>query len=161
ATTALELARTLRQAGYDGKTFVPAPVEGDKKAQDEARRNLDTYLRAGQALAQGQQAAVQTGELGVDLSLEVEKLRQQRLLTQTGQRKAAGREFQLLAGIWIDTDFKEKMEAVVIKAQSDAYFRLLEKRAEAKDVFRLGNQLVWVTPGGKALVIDPKEGKTT
>jgi Ca-activated chloride channel family protein len=28
-----------------------------------------------------------------------------------------------------------------------------------KDVFKLGNYLVWVTPSGKALVIDTSDGK--
>jgi Ca-activated chloride channel homolog len=155
----LDMARALREAGFDGKNFVPLPNETDRKAQEEALRRLDVYLKAGQALAKGQQEAVQTGELGVNLSLEVEKLRQQRLLSQTGQRQAAGREFQLVAGIWLDSGFKEKAAAVVVQAQSDAYFRILERCAEARDVFRLGNQLVWMTPSGTALVLD-KDGKT-
>jgi hypothetical protein len=160
ATTVIEVARTLRQAGFDGKTFVPPPAEGDKKTQDEARRKLHVYFRAGEALARGDKSAVQEGQLGVDLSIEVEKLRQQGILSQTGERKAAGREFQLIGGIWLDREFKEKMPVVVVKAQSNAYFRILERRSEAKDLFRLGNQLVWVTPSGTALVIDSKDGKT-
>jgi Ca-activated chloride channel family protein len=28
-----------------------------------------------------------------------------------------------------------------------------------KDVFRLGNHLVWVAPGGQALVVDTQDGK--
>jgi hypothetical protein len=156
----LDIARTLRQAGFDGTKFVPPPSEGDKKAQDEARRKLDIYLRASQALARGDTSALQTGELGVDLSLEVDKLRQQRLLSQASERKAAGREFQLIGGLWLDKDFKEKAEAIVVKAQSDAYFRIIERRPEARDVFRLGNALVWVTPSGTALVIDSKDGNS-
>ena len=37
-------------------------------------------------------------------------------------------------------------EDVVVKAQSDAYFRIIEKNPKMKDVFRLGNYLVYVTP---------------
>ena len=50
-------------------------------------------------------------------------------------------------------------QAVVIKAQSNAYFRILQKRPEVKEVFRLGNHLVWVTPSGTALVVDTSDGK--
>ena len=96
---------------------------------------------------------------GVDLSIEVEKLRQQHVLTLTGQRRVAGREFQLIVGIWLDSSFKDKAPSLVVQAQSDAYFRILERHTEARDVFRLGNQLVWMTPSGTALLLD-KDGKT-
>jgi hypothetical protein len=41
------------------------------------------------------------------------------------------------------------------------YFRscILERWTPAQDVFSLGNQLVWITPSGAALVLD-KDGKT-
>ena len=42
---------------------------------------------------------------------------------------------------------------------SDAYFRILERQPEIKEVFRLGNHLVWITPSGTALVIDTSDGK--
>jgi Ca-activated chloride channel family protein len=48
---------------------------------------------------------------------------------------------------------------VTVKAQSDAYFRILEKRPEVKDVFQLGNHLVWMTPNGTALVVDANNGQ--
>ena len=53
------------------------------------------------------------------------------------------------------------MPIVAIKAQGTAYFRILQKQAQMKDVYRLGNHVLWVTPNGNALVIDPKEGKDT
>ena len=40
-----------------------------------------------------------------------------------------------------------------------AQFDRLEKQPQVKDVFRLGNHLVWVTPSGTALVIDTTDGK--
>jgi len=42
------------------------------------------------------------------------------------------------------------MKVVTIKAMSKAYFNLLDRQAEVKDVLRLGNHLVWVTPSGTA-----------
>jgi Ca-activated chloride channel homolog len=43
---------------------------------------------------------------------------------------------------------------------SAAYFRILARHPEMKDVLRLGNRVVWVTPCGTALVIDA-DGKET
>ena len=51
------------------------------------------------------------------------------------------------------------MKTVVVKAQSTAYFRLMAKQPRLREVFRLGNCLVWVTPSGTALVIDPSKGQ--
>jgi Ca-activated chloride channel family protein len=36
---------------------------------------------------------------------------------------------------------------------------LLERQPKLREVFRLGNHLVWVTPNGTALVIDTSTGK--
>ena len=62
-------------------------------------------------------------------------------------------------GVWLDEAYEARMAVVTVKAQSNAYFRILQKRPEVKDVFRLGNHLVWLTPSGTALVIDTTEGK--
>ena len=51
------------------------------------------------------------------------------------------------------------MPTLVVKAQSDVYFRILELQPTMKDVYRLGNHMVWVTPSGTALIIDTSEGK--
>ena len=50
------------------------------------------------------------------------------------------------------------MPIVTVKAMSDAYFRILERHAKVKEVFRISNHLVWVTPSGTALVIDSNNG---
>ena len=50
---------------------------------------------------------------------------------------------------------------MTVKAQSDAYFKLLERQPKIKDVLPLGNHLVWVTPNGTALIIDAGTGKET
>ena len=49
--------------------------------------------------------------------------------------------------------------ALAVKAQSEAYFRMLERQPQLKAVFGLGNHLVWIAPDGTALVIDTEEGK--
>ena len=70
-----------------------------------------------------------------------------------------GRQCLEVGGVWIDEAFTAKTDAVVVKAQSDAYFRILELQPQMKDVYRLGNHLVWVAPSGTALVIDAGSGK--
>jgi Ca-activated chloride channel homolog len=47
----------------------------------------------------------------------------------------------------------------VVKSQSDAYFKILDKQPGMKDVYRLGNHVVWVAPSGTALVLDQNAGK--
>ena len=54
--------------------------------------------------------------------------------------------------------YDPKLPIVTVKAQSDAYFRILERHAEVKDVFQLGNYVVWVTPSGTVLAIDANNG---
>jgi Ca-activated chloride channel family protein len=69
-------------------------------------------------------------------------------------RQVNGRNCMELGGVWIDEGFNKNMEAVTVKAQSNAYFKLLEKHPKMKDVLQLGNHVDWVTPNNTALVID-------
>src|SRR5262249_54022141 len=84
----------------------------------------------------------QTGQLGVDLACASNNLRNQDRVCLTANRLAAGRNCLEVGGVWIDDAYKADLKAVTVKAQSEAYFRILEKRPEMKDVFRLGNHLV-------------------
>jgi Ca-activated chloride channel homolog len=153
----LAFAQAVCKAGLDTNSVtVLAP---GKAEQAEAFRRLTLYMQARQALSQGQKAAVQSGQLGVDLSVELGKLRDLRRLGTLARKKVADHVCQWIGGVWIDTAFKEKTPALVIKAQSDAYFRLLDRHPDLKDVLRLGNRLVWMTPSGTALVVDPDDGK--
>jgi len=102
---------------------------------------------------------VQTGKLGVDLSIQTNNLRNQMRLDQTALKQVNGRNCMEIGGVWIDEGFDPKAKTLIVKAQSDAYFKILEKNSKMIDVFRLGNHLVWVAPNGTALVIDTTEGK--
>jgi Ca-activated chloride channel family protein len=144
----------LRRGGDDkGKG------EGEKRALKEALEQKAAYDQANKALARRDREGVQTGKLGVDLSIQSNNLRMQERLTQTAQRNVYNRNCLEIGGVWIDEGFDPKMETVTIKAMSEAYFRILERQPKIKDVFQLGNHLVWVTPSGAALVIDTSEGK--
>jgi Ca-activated chloride channel homolog len=114
------------------------------------------------ALRKGDLTDVQAGRLGVDLSIQCCNLRNQSRVEQTAQRDLLGRTCIEVGGIWIDTGYDvKKTKTVAVKALSDAYFRLLEKHPELKEVFRMGLHLVWVAPSGTALLLDTCDGKET
>jgi Ca-activated chloride channel family protein len=121
-----------------------------REAEEESDVQAMTEVR--QEMANGQQGA-QTGKLGVDYALRLQALRSQDRLSKTLTRQAAGRTCVAIRGAWIDQDFDAKMTLVKVKAMSAAYFRLLEKHPELKEVFQMGNRIIWVTPSGTALVI--------
>jgi Ca-activated chloride channel family protein len=102
----------------------------------------------------------QTGKEGVDLALALDDLRTGDKIASAATKQAAGRTCVEVNGAWVDSGYDSKMTTVKVKAMSAAYFRLLARHPEMKDVLRLGNRLVWVTPSGTALVIDA-DGKET
>ena len=107
----------------------------------------------------GDLGGVQSGKLGVDLSVYSARLRGQKQLARTAVRHVWGRNCLEIGGVWIDDGFTAKTPTLIVKAQSDAYFKLLERQPKLKEVFKLGNYLVWVAPSGTALVIDTNKGK--
>jgi Ca-activated chloride channel family protein len=132
---------------------------GEAGALRAAKEQKDAFDKARAALARRLQTEVQTGKLGVDLSVQSNNLRAQDRLTQTALRQVAGRNCLEIGGVWIDEGYTAKMKMVAVRAQSAAYFRILERQPKVKEVFKLGNHLVWVTPSGTALVIDTSDGK--
>jgi Ca-activated chloride channel family protein len=140
----------------DGKC--PCRAGRARTALDKQRAYEDCCA----ALRRGDLTGVQAGKLGVDLSIHCCNLRNQSRVEQTAQRDLLGRPCIEVGGIWIDAGYDaKKTKTVAVKAMSDAYFRLLEKHPELKEVFRMGNYLVWVTPSGTALLLDTCEGKET
>jgi Ca-activated chloride channel family protein len=114
------------------------------------------YAKMRSAFAKGQTA---DGELGVDVALEVNALQTQSRVTGKTTRQVFGRTLVDLGGAWVDDKYDAKLPVVRVKAQSDAYFRLLEKQPKLKEVFQLGNRVAWVTPSGTLLVVEAGEGK--
>jgi Ca-activated chloride channel family protein len=136
-------------AGKDSKGRAAASeAREQKKSNDMAR----TYLERRKL------ENVQAGQLGVDLSVQTNNLRNQIRLSNSAVRNVYTRECLEVGGVWIDQGFDAKMKTVTVKAQSNAYFRILERQPKMRDVFRLGNYVVWVTPCGDALVIDANDG---
>jgi Ca-activated chloride channel family protein len=131
---------------------------GGKGAAQAAQIQLDTFDKARVALSLRDLQTVQTGNLGVEYSMQMNQLRNQSQLTTSASRNAFDRNCVEVGGVWIDDKYDRKMEIVSIKAMSDAYFRLLERQPRIQQVYSLGNHVVWVTPSGKALVIDTLDG---
>src|SRR5262249_57149087 len=113
---------------------------------------------AGDALKKGRKGEVEEGRLGVDLSCESNSLRSQSQLSQWAVRSIGSRNALEVGGVWIDEDFDAKMKTVTVKAQSKAYFRILERHPSMRTVFQLGNHVVWVSPSRTALVVDANNG---
>jgi Ca-activated chloride channel family protein len=133
--------------------------EAERKSLAESAYKREAFGLAKAALAQRKKDEVQSGKLGVDLAVESNNLRNQSRLTPTAVRMVGGRSVLEIGGVWIDDGYHSTMKTLTVKAQSPAYFRLLDRHPEVKDVFRLGNHVLWVTPSRTALVIDTSEGK--
>jgi hypothetical protein len=126
----------------------------DEKDAAALRQRMAEMMR--DALSRGE---AQAGKLGVDLAVQLNELRTQNQLSAVTSRQAQGRTCRQIGEVWVDEGYHAKMPTVTLKAQGKAYFRMLERQPLVKDVFQLGNRVVWVTPSGTALVIDPKDGK--
>jgi Ca-activated chloride channel family protein len=130
------------------------------EAKLDAKEKKEAYDKAREALGRKDNGATQTGKLGVDLSVQMQNLRNQTRLEQTALKQVYGRNCVEIGGVWIDEGFDPKnMKTLTVKAQSDAYFKVLDRHAKMKEVFQLGNHLVWVTPNNTALIIDTSTGK--
>jgi Ca-activated chloride channel homolog len=125
----------------------------------DAEQRLHTYRLAEESLRRGLREQVQSGRVGVELSLDTNNLRNQSQLTQNAQRRIGNRNALDIGGVWIDEAYDAKMPTVTIKTLSPAYFRMLERHSKVREVFQLGNYVVWVTPSGTALVLDAGNGR--
>lgn len=140
---------------------IPADRRNDAYADalKKAKEQNDNLDQAAKNYRERNLAGNQQGKLGVDLAEASNELRSQDRLTQTASRAVNGRNCVEVGGVWIDDKFQAKTNLVAVKAQSDAYFRILEKQPKMRDVFRLGNYVVWIAPNGSALVVDQNDGK--
>ncbi|WP_020469265.1 VIT domain-containing protein [Zavarzinella formosa] len=131
-------------------------ILGSVKDSRDQHSNLDA---ARDLYAKGQYQYAQSGGLGVQVAICAQNLRNQDRLTQTANKLVYGRNCLDVGGLWLDDGFTANMKTIVVKAQSDAYFQLLKKDPQLKEVFRLGNHLVYVLPSQVALIIDTNDGK--
>jgi Ca-activated chloride channel family protein len=162
----------MKKREAEGKSDPKKALDADDRAKQELaqrflrtvkeqRENVDNYDQARRWYGNGQYKEAQSGRVGVDVAVCANNLRLQERLTQTANRNVYGRNCLELGGLWIDDGFTADMKTVVVKAQSDAYFKILDKYPAMKDVYRLGNHLVFVTPSKTALVVDLNDGKSS
>ena len=139
-------------------------AKGDAKDKKAAKETLDQQTalhKSLEAFNRRELYNVQQGKLGVDFAVQNNNLRFQQQLVRSASRNVQNRNVVEVGGVWIDDGFNPKMETVTIKAQSEAYFKILERHPQVKDVYALGNYIIWVTPSGKALIIDAGAGAET
>jgi Ca-activated chloride channel family protein len=162
-----EAEKALEAKVKDGKSDPKKKGLYDDKADQQAldsvkgaRSNFKSYDQARQWIQARDMRQVQGGNsVAVDVAVCSNNLRNQSQLTQTANRYVNGRNCLEVGGVWIDDGYNAQMKTVVVKAQSDAYFKILEKNPTMKDVFRLGNHLVYVTPNKIALIVDANAGQ--
>ena len=153
----------IKKMKLDSKTN-GAQVEKDELTRrlEQAQSNVRSYNQARLWLNQRNLRQVQAGNAAaVDLAICSNNLRTQERLSQTANRIVFGRNCLEIGGVWIDDAFCGESKTLVVKAQSDAYFAILAQQPRMKEVFRLGNHLVFVTPSKVALVIDASSGLST
>jgi Ca-activated chloride channel family protein len=155
--------------GYRGQ-YLQQNLDGvsmdEKAAKDnaylrtlqEARTRYFNNADAKDKLRRGEWQSLQSGKLGVDLSCDNGQLRNQERLTNTAQRWIGNRNCIEIGGVWIDEAYKADMKTVTVKAMSDAYFRILDRNKEARNVLQISTHMVWVTPSNTALIIDTSAG---
>jgi hypothetical protein len=96
------------------------------------------------------------GDMGVLMSKAVRGLKDAKLDSYGEKafplRNINKRNFYNIRGVWVDSEFSEKMPSINVQFASDAYFKLLELKPELKDILTLGEKLI-VTVDGKAIFI--------
>jgi Ca-activated chloride channel family protein len=139
---------------------VPYPVPTGATTAPPLPHYLDQNATFGSVVPALPAVTAQTGTEGVNLALVLDDLRNGDRIAHAATKQAGGRTCVEVNGAWVDDGYDAKMTTLKVKAMSAAYFRILARHPEMKDVFRLGNRVVWVTPCGTALVIDA-DGKET
>jgi Ca-activated chloride channel family protein len=96
------------------------------------------------------------GDMAVLMSKAVGRMKNAKLDTYHDAafaiRNVNKRNFYQIRGVWVDSEFTEKMETINVQFGSDAYFKLFELKPELKDILTLGDRLI-LTVNGKAIFI--------
>jgi Ca-activated chloride channel family protein len=146
------------EKAHDPSSATPARKEALNRivAAQTAKGALDMALTNN---ASGQWRRNQYGALGVNYAHCTNSLKCQTQLKANAIQRVASRNCMEFGGVWIDEGYTPKTKTVTVKAQSNAYFQILAKQPQMKDVFKLGNHVLWIAPNGMALVIDSEDGK--
>ena len=110
------------------------------------------------------QTAHRTGELFIPTRRNAERLRKtsdggSQLSTDDTLSAAHLASLQDESGISPGVISERGYRTITVKAQSKAYFQILGRHPEARKVFQLGNQIRWVLPGQRILLVNMNTGK--
>jgi hypothetical protein len=112
------------------------------------------------------QIQAQTGAGAVDRSVALRKLAENADLADdqggaTGlvAQKVKGHTFYLVAGVWVDSRFRQDMAAGAekVEAYSDEYFALLAEHPELAKVLAFSSRRVIVVEGKAIEIVDEEE----
>ena len=134
----------------------------DQRLHDQiasARRLRGTLDLAQANYARGKFRANHVNALGVELAVSTNELKRTRQVQASAIKIVANRRCMELGGVWIDDGFRPEMPTLTVRAQGEAYFRMLARHPGLKDVFQLGNHVLWIAPNGTALVIEAERGQ--
>ena len=147
------------RGGPQPQAAMSAGEKASREQFEQARQLKKTLDLAHSNYQLGQWRRNQVEQVGVDLAVCTNNLKGQCQLQASAIRRVAQRRCMEIGGVWIDEAFTAQTPTVSIKAQSEAYFRILERQPQMKEVFQLGNHVLWIAPNGSALVIDTTDGR--
>ncbi len=99
-------------------------------------------------------AQAETGRDAVERSIQRNEERSSLTLTETDARRAAGRNFERLGGVWVQTDIGGRSVDERVGYMSEEYFALLRDHPELRDVLALGERVRFEL-GGRIYEIVP------
>ncbi len=101
----------------------------------------------------------ESGEGAVAAAKEIGKLKKADTLSRTrvatSTKRALGRDFTMRDGFFVDGACGAKDKVLAVKAYSDAFFQVLERRPDLKAALALGDHVKVSVGKGKTLVIGP------
>jgi len=146
-------ARARRERGRPADYWDGYFWGGERLEEEEQISEAENLLRA----RPGAELQQKTGAEAVETAIRIMRLKDAKVAqVETARIKKTGEKtFYFLSGWWVDEAAKEDAERIEIKYASEAYFVLLDKKAELKDYFKLGERLI-IGLDGKVLVISDK-----
>jgi Ca-activated chloride channel family protein len=134
--------------GRDHRGAAPAEKSAADADRLKQQRELSNDLAKGFGQAGGKEA------VGVALYLsELKKTDKAADGTTISFKKAGGTKFYFYRGLWVDERFEAAFALTQVKFGSEAYFKLIDAKAELVEVFKIGTSLIYMTAPGKALMI--------
>jgi Ca-activated chloride channel homolog len=156
-----EKDRFNRQAeggGFGGRGASDTPGGAMPELAQRAKNQLEDLESGRRGLESKKLADAQSGKSGVDLANQSKQLRENEQSTATARQTIMGRNLLEIQGVWLDEGYDGKSVSIEIKTFSEGYFELLRLQPELKTLFSQGSRIVFRTPSGIFLILDPNRG---